>query len=120
MVKKYQKSDFFHRQNCQKSWKNPVKTAKNGRKIRLKTFLKGGAGRAGVILKGRAAGSSGPPICQGGGVVAAVIGAAVAILKGVGGLLAGGAGLAGVALCWLSILYSAGRSAAVGCCLSPI
>lgn len=119
MVKKYQKSVFFHRQNSQKSEKNPVKTAKNCRKIRSKTFLKGGADRAGAILKGRAAGSSGPPIFRGGWAVAAVIGAALSSLKVVAGcclFAAGGWCRAGrrcragsvAAGRWLSILYGVG------------
>ena len=101
----------------QKSTKNraffTVKTAKNRRKIqpkppklakkiRFQTFLKGGARRAGAILKGRAAGSSGPPICQGGGAVAAVIGAALPSLKVAAGRWQGCGG------CWLSILYGVG------------
>lgn len=119
MAKKYQKSVFFHRQNSQKSEKNPVKTAKNCRKIRSKTFLKGGADRAGAILKGRAAGSSGPPIFRGGWAVAAVIGAALSSLKVVAGcclFAAGGWCRAGrrcsagsvAAGRWLSILYGVG------------
>ena len=111
MAKKYQKSVFFHRQNNQKSEKNPAKTAKNCRKIRSKTFLKGGADRAGPILKGRAAGSSGPPIFRGGWAVAAVIGAALSSLKVVAGccrFAAGGWCRAGSVAAgrWLSILYS--------------
>lgn len=117
--KKYQKSVFFHRQNSQKSEKNPAKTAKNFRKIRSKTFLKGGADRAGPILKGRAAGSSGPPIFRGGWAVAAVIGAALSSLKVVAGcrrFAAGGWCRAGrrcragsvAAWRWLSILYGVG------------
>ena len=119
MAKKYQKSVFFHRQNSQKSEKNPAKTAKNCRKIRSKTFLKGGADRVGPILKGRAAGSSGPPIFRGGWAVAAVIGAALSSLKVVAGccrFAAGGWCRAGrrcragsvAAGRWLSILYGVG------------
>lgn len=119
MAKKYQKSVFFHRQNSQKSEKNPAKTAKNCRNIRSKTFLKGGADRAGPILKGRAAGSSGPPIFRGGWAVAAVIGAALSSLKVVAGccrFAAGGWCRAGrrcragrvAAGRWLSILYGVG------------
>ena len=125
MAKKYQKSVFFHRQNSQKSEKNPAKTAKNCRKIQSKTFLKGGADRSGPILKGRAAGSSGPPIFRGGWAVAAVIGAALSSLKVVAGcclFAAGGWCRAGrrcsagrrcragsvAAGRWLSILYGVG------------
>ena len=125
MAKKYQKSVFFHRQNSQKSEKSPAKTAKNCRKIRSKTFLKGGADLAGAILKGRAAGSSGPPIFRGGWAVAAVIGAALSSLKVVAGccrFAAGGWCMAGgwcragrrcragsvAAGRWLSILYGVG------------
>lgn len=119
MAKKYQKSVFFHRQNSQKLPKNPAKTAKNCRKTRSKTFLKGGADRAGAILKGRAAGSSGPPIFRGGWAVAVVIGAALSSLKVVAGccrFAAGGWCRAGrrcragsvAAGRWLSILYGVG------------
>ena len=113
MAKKYQKSVFFRRQNSQKSEKNPAKTAKNCRKIRSKTFLKGGADRAGAILKGRAAGSSGPPIFRGGWAFAAFIGAALSSLKVVAGccrFAAGGWCRAGSVAAgrWLSILYGVG------------
>ena len=111
--KKYQKSVFFRRQNSQKSEKNLAKASKNCRKIRSKTFLKGGADRAGVILKGRAAGSSGPPIFRGGWAVAAVIGAALSSLKVVAGccrFAAGGWCRAGSVAAGrrLSILYGVG------------
>lgn len=113
MAKKYQKSVFFRRQNSQKSEKNLAKASKNCRKIRSKTFLKGGADRAGVILKGRAAGSSGPPIFRGGWAVAAVIGAALSSLKVVAGccrFAAGGWCRAGSVAAGrrLSILYGVG------------
>lgn len=95
-------------QNSQKLPKNPVKN-----------LSKGGADRAGAILKGRAAGSSGPPIFRGGWAVAAVIGAAPSSLKVVAGccpFAAGGWCRAGrrcragsvAAGRWLSILYGVG------------
>jgi hypothetical protein len=44
MVEKTEKSDFFSRQNCQKSGKNPAKTAQNPGKMTEKRRQNTGGG----------------------------------------------------------------------------
>nr|UWF86716.1 MAG: hypothetical protein [Bacteriophage sp.] len=44
MVEKAKKSDFFSRQNCQKSGKNPAKTAQNPGKMTEKRRQNTGGG----------------------------------------------------------------------------
>lgn len=79
--KKWVKNSDFSPSNHLKIGEKFIQNRQNSQKIHLKTFLKGGAELAGAILKGRAAGSSWPPICRSWQAVAVLIGAALLSLK---------------------------------------